>query len=75
MTEPVPEPQINQAAITERSEQILGALLVSVATMPDQVSVALIGQELLDAFTQGFYAGLDAQPLLRPAGPDESDIA
>lgn len=62
MTEPTPEPEINQSAIAERSEAILSAVLLAVATVGDELAVNLLAQELLDAFTQGFYAGIDAAP-------------
>lgn len=74
MTEPVPEPQINEEAISERSAQLLAAVLLSTATLGDRFTVNLISQELLDAFTQGFYAGIDAAPLARRPAPSETDI-
>lgn len=68
MTEPVPEPQIDQSAIASRSEDLLNAVLLSVATIGDRFAVNLLAQQLLDAFTEGFYAGIDAAPVAsRPA--------
>jgi hypothetical protein len=73
MTEPVPEPQIDHDAIGARSADLLNAVLLSVATIGDRFAVNLLSQQLLDAFTEGFYAGIDAAPLARPAGRDDSD--
>lgn len=73
MTEPVPEPQINHSAIYARSEGLVSAVLLSVATGPEELALNLVAQELLDAFTSGFYAGIDAAPLVAGAGPDKSD--
>lgn len=73
MTEPTPEPQINQEAIAERAAALLSATLLAVATVGDELAVHLLGQELLDAFTQGFYAGLDTQWIAMPAPPAETD--
>lgn len=75
MTEPTPEPQIDQAAIGERAADLLNAVLLSVATIGDRFAVNLLAQQLLDAFTEGFYAGIDAAPLTRTPPPAESDNA
>lgn len=74
MTEPTPEPQIDTRAIGERSAELLSAVLLATATIGDRFAINLLAQQLLDAFTEGFYAGIDAAPLARRPAPATAQV-
>lgn len=67
------QPQVNMEAVKERAAALANASELLIATGLSSMLADLLAQELADAFTQGFYAGIEAWDLAHRAnGPASS---
>jgi len=63
-------PEMNEAVVDERARIVYGALLVLIHIDEPQAAVEALRREITEAFTQGFYAGIEAWDLAAKANGD-----
>lgn len=68
------EPEINTEATRERARVLFGAIVVLLHVDEPEAVIVALDQELQDAFTEGFYAGVEAWDLVHSPKAGNADI-